>query len=384
MHKDQLLVYRKEFPILKDSVYLISNSLGAMPKKVNKYLKQYTSEWASKGVKAWEEGWWMLNNEVGNLIAPLIGAGKNQITIHTNVSLIQSIVISCLNFNKKKYKIITTDTEFPSDLYVYSLFGKALGAEVKIVKSGKALYPSTEKILNAIDNKTRLVALSHVNFKTAYKTDIKLIAEKAHKVGAIVFVDAYHSVGVMDVDVNKLGIDILTGGTLKWLCGGPGAAFLWVKPELSKILKPKITGWLAHKVPFSFQLKMNYTDTNYSFLNGTPSIPALYAAKAGPEIINKIGTKKIREKSIRQTSLIIAKALKEGYDILTPLQPELRGGTVTLNMPNAFAISKELLRRNIFIDYRENAGIRIAPHFYNTDEEIDIFFEAIREIKKNF
>lgn len=377
--KDELLKWRKEFPILKNSIYLISNSLGAMPRSVYDKMKEYAETWATRGVRAWEEQWWELNAEVGNSIAPLIGAGKNEISMHTNISSLQSILLSSFNFSKKKNRIVYSDLEFPSDMYVFEKFATNLGAELKIIKSGNAIEPPTEKILQAINDKTLVVPLSHVLFKSAYIMEVKEIVKKAHSVGAIVILDAYHSVGTIPVDVKKLGVDILIGGVLKWLCGGPGGVFLWIRPALRKKLEPKITGWLAHENPFGFEKRMKYTSGVYKFLNGTPSIPALYAAAEGPKIIGKVGVEKIREKSIHQTSLIINEAENEGYKINSPVDFRFRGGTVTLDMSDSYLISKALLKRDIIIDFRKGAGIRFAPHFYNSDDEI---FYALTELKK--
>jgi len=380
--KDELLILRDKFPILKNSTYLISNSLGAMPKSVYNRMQEYAETWANLGVKAWQEKWWQLSMETGNLIAPLIGAGKDEITMHPNVSLIQSIIVSSFNFNTKKNKVVYTDLEFPSDMYVYQKFAKSKGAEIQIIKSEDGFIPPTEKLLEAIDEKTLLVPISHVLFRNANIMNIKSIVKKAHSVGALVVLDAYHSVGTLEIDVNVLDVDILMGGVLKWLCGGPGGAFLWVKPELREKLEPEVTGWLAHKNPFAFENEMEYTNSAYRFMNGTPTIPSFYAAQEGPKIISQIGMDKIRKKSIHQTEKIIKLAEEYGYKINTPKEPELRGGTVSIDMSNALEISNQLLSKNIMIDYRPSAGIRIAPHFYNTDEEIDILFDAIIEITK--
>lgn len=381
-HTDELLKWRDEFPILKKSTYLISNSLGAMPQGVYKRMHEYADAWANLGVKAWQESWWELSLTTGNLMAPLIGAGQNEITMHPNVSLIQSIIISSFKFEGKRNKVIYTDLEFPSDMYVYQKLAKSKGAKIQIIKSEDGFTPPTEKLIEAIDENTLLVPVSHVLFRNAYKMDIKSIVEKAHSVGALVVLDAYHSVGTVEVDVNELGVDILMGGVLKWLCGGPGGAFLWVKQELREKLEPEVTGWLAHINPFAFEKEMKYTNSAYRFMNGTPTIPSFYAAQEGPKIINKIGIDKIRNKSIHQTGIIIKKAESAGYKINTPKDPNLRGGTVSIDMPNSFEISKKLSNKNIMIDFRPGTGIRIAPHFYNTDEEIDILFDAIKEIKK--
>jgi kynureninase len=249
------------------------------------------------------------------------------------------------------------------------------------VKSGDGISVSAQKIIDAIDERTLLVPVSHVLFKSAYIQDIKAITNKAHKVGATVILDAYHSVGIIPVDVQSLGVDILVGGVLKWLCGGPGGAFLWVRSSLRKKLMPKITGWFAHRYPFAFGQSMKYADDNTRFLNGTPAIPALYAAAEGPKIIKRVGIENIRAKSIHQTALIIEQAKSYGYTIVSPLDPHHRAGTVTVNVPHAYEVSRELIRKNIIVDFREGAGIRIAPHFYTSDEEL---LYAIKQINTIF
>ena len=377
---DELLTYRDLFPILKNKTYLISNSLGAMPKTVYNRMHDFAEIWATKGVNAWEEEWWELSLKVGNIIAPLIGASPNEISMHPNISTMQAILISSFNFKKKRNKVVYSNLEFPSDMYVYEKLAQNEGAKVEIYKSDDGITFPTEKVLNAIDENTLLVPISHVLFKSAYIVDVKSIVEKAHSVGALVILDAYHSVGTIEIDVKKLGVDVLIGGVLKWLCGGPGGAFLWIKPGLRNTLEPNITGWIAHKNPFAFNEKMEYADNAYRFMNGTPSIPALYSAQEGPKIVAAVGVNKIRNKSIHQTSLIISEAQKEDYRINTPLDSNVRGGTVTLDMPDSYDISKELIKRNILIDYREGAGIRLAPHFYNTDDEILFALDELKNI----
>lgn len=381
--KDELLKWREEFPILNNTTYLISNSLGAMPESVYDKMHEYSNIWATRGVRAWEECWWELNSVVGNIIAPLVGAGSNEISMHVNISLLQSIILSSFDFKSDKNEIVYSNLEFPSEMYVFEKFATKLGAKVKVVESEDFVIPSTEKILEAINERTMLVPVSHVLFKSAYIMDIKAIVEKAHSVGAYVILDTYHSTGTISVDVKELGVDILIGGVLKWLCGGPGGIFLWIEPSLRAKLEPAITGWVAHSNPFAFEEKMNYTQDVYKFLNGTPTIPALYSSQEGPKIVNKVGIDKIRKKSIHQTSLIIDIAQKEGYKINSPLDANKRGGTVTIDMPDSYLISKELLNRNIIVDYRKDAGIRIAPHFYSSDDEILFAMDELKKIIQN-
>ena len=380
MKTDSLLKWRKEFPILERSTYLISNSLGAMPRSVYIKMNEFAETWATRGVRAWGDSWWEMSITVGDVIAPLIGVTPGDVSMHTNVSLLQTMLISCFDFSGRRNKVVLTAMEFPSVMYVYERFARAQGAQLKIVKSSDGIIIPIESLLDSIDDKTLLVPISHVLFKSAYIQNIREITEKAHKHGAIVILDAYHSVGIMPVDVRELGVDILVGGVLKWLCGGPGGAFLWVRPSLQKKLYPRVTGWFAHSEPFAFETKMRYSDTATRFLNGTPSIPSLYAAAEGPKIISKVGINNIRAKSQHQTSLLIQQATEYGFTVLTPTELKLRGGTVTISVPHAYEVSRELLRQEIIVDYRKGAGIRIAPHFYNNDEEVCFAVDEIQRI----
>ena len=214
---DSLLRWRKEFPIVHQSTYLISNSLGAMPRRVYGALREYAETWATRGVRAWSDSWWELSVTAGDTIAPLIGAKPGEVSMHTNISQLQAMLISCFNFSSKRNKVVYTDMEFPSVMYVYQQFAKSLSANLRIVRSDDGITIPTKKVIDAIDNKTLIVPISHVLFKSAFIQDVRAITEKARACGAIVILDAYHSVGTIPVDVNRLGVDILVGGELKWL-----------------------------------------------------------------------------------------------------------------------------------------------------------------------
>jgi kynureninase len=378
---DDLLRWRSEFPILGETTYLISNSLGAMPRSVYKKMNHYAEIWATRGVRAWEEEWWEMPVKVGDLIAPLIGANAGEVSMHQNVSLLQAVLISCFDFRGKRNKVVYSDMEFPSVTYVYEQLARERGGRIETVYSEDGVVVPLEKLLAAIDERTLLVPISHVLFKSAYIQNVKAIVEKAQRVGATVILDAYHSVGTIPVDVKELEVDILVGGVLKWLCGGPGAAFLYVRPGLRQKLQPKITGWMAHPRPFDFEVgHMEYREDAYRFLNGTPSIPTLYAAQEGPKIIREVGIENIRAKSIHQTSRLIALADELGFKVNSPRKPEERAGTVSVDVPNGEKVAQELLRRNILIDYRPKAGIRIAPHFYTKDEELEIVMGEMKSL----
>ncbi len=378
---DPLLTWRSEFPILSDCTYLISNSLGAMPKSVYDSLKAYADTWATRGVRAWGDLWWELNGKVGDKIAPLMGAPQGSVLIHQNASIANSILLSGLDFElPQRNKVVVCDMDFPSDVYVLRQWLPEY-YQVEMIRSHDGITIDTDELLDAIDEHTRLVSLSHVLFRSAYIMPVESIVEKAHRVGAQVLLNGYHSVGVIPVDVTALDVDFYIGGTLKWLCGGPGGVFMYVRPDLLPTITPKVTGWFAHQQPFAFDIEhFILREDAYRLMNGTPGIASLYAIQPGIDIINQVGVKAIREKSIRQTALLIELAEQYGYEIVSPRSPQQRAGTVTVNPPHAYEVSRELLARNIVIDYRAKAGIRIAPHFYNSDAEIHLVIKTIAEI----
>jgi kynureninase len=219
-----------------------------------------------------------------------------------------------------------------------------------------------------------------VLFRSAYIMDVARIARHAHAMGALVSLDAFHSVGVIPVDVRAIGADFLTGGVLKWLCGGPGGCFIWAAPEVTERQAPALTGWLAHDRPFAFADEMNHTHGAARWLAGTPAIPALYAAIEGPRIVTRAGIGAIREKSMRQTARLIQLADERGYTVTAPRDPARRGGTVAFDVPHAAEVSQELLVRDVVIDYRPGAGIRVAPHFYTSDDEVERVVAEVDDI----
>ena len=382
---DQLLALREEFPILSTCTYLISNSLGAMPRGVYDKLKEYADTWATLGVRAWGTSafdnptWWNIKGAVGDQIAPLMGAPKGSVLVHENASIANSILLSSLDFSDtKRNKIVVSDMDFPSD--VYTLQAMLPQMEIVTVRTHDGITLDTDELLDAIDERTRLVSLSHVLFKSAYIIPAAEIIAKAHKVGAQVLLNGYHSVGIIPVDVTALNVDFYIGGTLKWMCGGPGGVFMYIRPDLLKGLQPKITGWFAHAKPFAFQEQMELREDAYRLANGTPAIAALYAIQPGIEVLTQVGIDAIRAKSIRQTNLIVELADAAGYEVISPRLNAQRAGTVTVRPREAYAISRELIARNIVVDYREGAGIRIGAHFYNSDDEIRLTMQTIADI----
>lgn len=376
MSSDPLLQWRAEFPILDRTVYMISHSLGAMPRRTRDRLKQYADEWDTRGIRAWEEGWWEMPVTIGDLIGRIIGAGHGEVVMQQNVSICQAIVAGCFDWSAKRNKIVTEDMNFPSNLYIYQQSGARL---VRVPSSDRITVP-LDRMLAAIDEETALVSVSHVLFRSSYIQDLAEITKRTHQMGAMIVADLYQSAGTVPVNVRELGVDFATGGSVKWLCGGPGAGYLYVRRDLWPRLRPRVTGWAAHRDPFAFSIEHDYDPGVARFLNGTPNIPAMYAARSGYEIINEVGVENIRAKSLRQTARLIEHAEDAGFRVNSPKNPAERGGTVVIDVPNGYEVTKELSRRDFLVDYRPGAGIRVAPHFYSKDEELDLTVREIRSI----
>jgi kynureninase len=378
---DPLLAWRKEFPILEKTVYMVSHSLGAMPRGVYQKMQEYAEMWATRGIRAWAEGWWEMPLTVGDKIGRIIGADPGEVVMHQNVSVCQSLVLSCFEPTPQRRKIVYSNLNFPSVMYVYEAHARNGNLQIHMVESEDGITVSLEKMLAAIDEQTLLVPISHVLFKSSYLQDAKAIIDRAHEVGAYVVLDTYQSAGTVPFSVKELDVDFVTGGSVKWLCGGPGAGYLYVRPDLRSRLEPKTTGWQAHAEPFAFEPgPIRYAEDHFRFLHGSPHIPCLYAAQSGYDIINEIGVARIREKSMRQTNYLIESALERGWRVPVPRDAQRRGGAVIIDVENGAAVVKELLRREVLVDYRPGAGIRIAPHFYTKDEELDLTLNEIQKI----
>ena len=377
----ELISYRNQFPILERAVYLINHSLGAMPRQTYDRLHEYADLWATRGIRAWAEGWWEMPVTTGDKIGRIIGADPGSVVMHQNVSICQALILSCFDLTGPRNKIVYEALNFPSVMYVYEAHARAAGAQIVEVPSDDGLTIDTQRMVDAIDDRTLLVPISHVLFKSAYLQDVKAVVEKAHRVGALVVLDVYQSAGTVPFSVKELEVDFATGGSVKWLCGGPGAGFLYVRPDLQSRLEPKVTGWAAHRAPFAFEPgEIDYAQDIHRFLHGSPSIPALYAAESGYDLINEIGVERIRARSIQMTSRLIELADEQGWKVNAPREAARRGGSVIVEVPYAGEVVRELAARDLLVDFRPGAGIRIGPHFFNTDQELEAVVEEVKNI----
>ena len=362
--------YRERFPILADTTYLINHSLGAMPAAAEERVAEYARTWKTRGIRAWAEGWWTMPLTVGDQVGRIIGAAPGTTVMHQNVAVAEAIVLSCFRPVGSRNRVVYERGNFPSVRYLYQA-----QPELEVV-----VCDSDEEVVAAIDERTLLVPVTHVLFKTAEIQDVDAIVRAAHAAGAHVVLDAYQSAGIVPLDVSSLGVDFAVGGSVKWLCGGPGNGWLYVRPDLAERLEPTFMGWQAHARPFAFEPELEYAEGVARFLTGTPNVPALYAGTAGYDVIEEVGVAAIRENSVRQTSLLIALLDERGLDVASPRDPARRGGTVSVRVPDFEAVHRELAERQILCDFRPETGIRLGPHFFTTDDELRFVVDQIAEI----
>ena len=376
---DPLLRWRDEFPILDRCTYLVSHSLGAMPQRARRHLAQFADEWDHRGVRAWHEGWWDIGRRTGDLLAPTLGAPAGSITMHQNATVAQAIAASCVSFDGRRRRVLLQDLDFPTNHYLYEGF-RRFGAEPVYVPSDDTVTAPIGRLVEAIDDHTALVPISLVLFRSGALQDVAPVVERAHRVGAMVVLDVYQAAGTVPLDLAALGVDFAVGGSVKWLCGGPGAGYLYVRPDLVAELRPSVVGWAGHAAPFGFETgAIRYAGSIERFQSGTPNVPALYSARAGYEIVAEIGVPAIREKSLRLTRRLMDAAARRGWRLNTPADDDARGGSVVIDVPDSPAVAERLIAADVIVDHRPNAGIRVAPHFYNSEADIDRAIEVMDE-----
>lgn len=376
--------WRREFPILASTTYLVNHSLGAMPARAVEKLREFTEQWATRGVRAWGEGWWDSPVAVGNVLAQVMNAPKDTVVMHQNVSVIQSLVASCFDFSGRRNKVVYTDQNFPTNMYVWEGC-KKLGARVHCVPTD-GITVDTARLLEAIDEETLIVPISHVTYKSHFIQDAKAIQKRAKEVGALVLLDTYQSLGTVPVDVQDLGVDMVCGGSVKWLCGGPGAGYLYVRPDLIPKLEPRITGWAAHAAPFAFETgPQRYAEGIRRMLHGSPAVASFVTATAGYELAIECGVQNIRAWSVKLSEGLRRNLIEAGFKINSPERSDQRGGTLTVGLAseeNGPAFVRALEARGILVDHRPGAGIRVSPHYYTLEDELDEFVEAMRELRE--
>lgn len=374
--------HRNEFPTLASGIHLLSHSLGPVPRAARESMLAYYDAWEHHTSEdAWATSWWELSRRVGDRIARLLGGAAGSVQIQPNASIALATAASCFDFKSgSRKKVVTTALDFPSMEYFWD-GQRQIGAIIEVVPSNDGISVSLDRILEAIDSETCLVAIAHTSYRSSYRVDVPAIVKRAHEQGALVLLDVYQSAGVMELHAAEWNIDFLIGGTIKWLCGGPSSGYLYVRPDLQRDLRPRLTGWVAHDSPFDFaHAPMRYAKSVRRFAQGTPSIPALYSAIPGIDIIESVGIADIASESQRRTQLMIDFASERGWTINTPRENDRRGGSVMIGVPDAKTMVEHLAEKKVFVDWRPEAGLRISPHFFNTDEEVREALHILAEL----
>ncbi len=372
--------WREQFPILSDSTYLVSHSMGAAPLRAREALETYWNQWASDGPEAWEQ-WLPRIGEIADGIGAIVGAPPGSVFLGPNVSVLQAALGSCIDFGAQRNEVVYEALQFPSITYVWREWER-YGAVNKIVASPDGRTIPTQDIVDAISEKTAIAVISHAYYVSGALADLEAIQDRCRHVGALLCVDAYQTTGIVPYDVRALDLDIVTGGSHKWLCGGPGCGWIYVRPSLAQELRPALTGWMAHERPFAFEAApVVYASSMYRFGHGTPTIPGYVVAAPGHEIIRAIGVPQIREHNVRLTDRVAAMALERGLRVNTPLQAERRTGWIGIDFDGSEAACRKLIERRVFLDYRPNCGIRVGPHFYTTDDDVTAFFAELDAVR---
>jgi len=380
---DSLLGFRERFPILETCTYLASHSLGAVPRRAEDALREYYREWAELGITAWDGPWWQAVLDFQEDIGRVLGAQGSSVAPMLNVTRAMAAVASCFDWRGERNKIVTTAMEFTTTRPFLTGLERE-GAELVVVPSDDGVTVDPERVAAAIDERTRLVVCSHVFFRSGALMDLKRVAAAAREHGAYALGDGYQTAGCVPIDVKDLGVDFYVGGCHKWLCGGPGAGFLYVRPGLIGELRPRLTGWFGLKDPFSYDPGPGGLDLSegiHRLLAGTPNIPGLYAAREGVRAVLEAGIDRVRERSKAMTSRVAAEAGSVGIEVRSPAEADARSGMVCLQFEGSEAATAALNERGVVVDWRPDCGLRVSPHFYTSDAELDRFFSELASVR---
>ena len=378
----ELATYRSQYPILAETTYMNSNSMGAMPARAREAIGSYFDRWQHEGVEAWGP-WQSFINETADTVARLLGGLPGHTTLNQNVAFFQAQVASALDLSGPKNKVVSEALMFPNVLYVWDGFCRQAGGELHLVPSDDGINVPTERILAAIDERTALVTVSHAIYVSGALLDIHAICKRAHEVGALVMVDVYQTLGTVPIDVQSWDADIVVGGSHKWLCGGPGTCFMYVRPDIAPQLSPAITGWMAHADPFAFApAPIELSDGPWRFMGGTPSVPAYYVAREAYRNLEEITIPRIRAHNLALSQTVIARADEAGLTVHSPRSDDARAGFVAIEFPGSEAASKTLIAEHYKHDWRPACGVRVGPHFYSTEAEVHRFMDRVVQLAK--
>jgi kynureninase len=373
---------RDRFPTLATSTYLVSHSMGAPPAAARLALDAYWSDWVADGPEAWER-WLPAMLEVADNLGRIFNAPAGSVSLTPNVSLSQAAIGSALDFSGQRNEVVIEALQFPTVTYVWDAW-RRFGARVVEIPSDDGHTMSTDRICSAIGGRTAAVVLSHAAYVSGSVIDVAAIGARCRETGALFVLDAYQTTGVYPYDVTSFDVDLVVGGSHKWLCGGAGCGFIYVRPGLRDSLSPAVTGWMAHAEPFAFEAApIRLAATAHRWNTGTPTVPGYLAARPGHDAILEIGIANVRAHNLRLTDALAEGALARGFAVPTPLEHERRSGWIGMDFPAADRATKALIARRVFVDYRPGCGIRVSPHFYTSDDEIETFFRTLDEVRRH-
>ncbi len=362
--------------MLARRTYLASHTLGAMHRGTRERLAAYTDLWAEQGVVAWET-WAPHVVAVADLVGSIVGAPPGTTVLRQNVADLLGDVVTALDWSGPRNRVVTDALDWPGSLHTFSQLHR-LGAEAVVVPAEPdGVNFDLQRLLDAVDRRTRLVYVSHVLFRTSTVVDVAAVARRAHEVGALVVVDGYQAAGTLPVDVVALDVDLYVGGSVKYLCGGPGNGWMYAAPHVSEQLQPVTTGWFGQRAPFAFDPVNDYGSGVSRFAGGTPGVPAAYAAEPAYRALAEIGATAVRERSLSLTTPLLEGALERGWTVRTPHEPERRGGHVTFDPGDSARVHDALIARGVVVDHRPGVGLRASPHFYNTLDEVHVLLAEV-------
>lgn len=363
---DDLLDRRADYPVLARSTYLASHTLGAMHRGSAQRLQAYADLWAEQGVVAWEQ-WVPEVMRVADVVGSLVGAPAGTTVLRQNVADLLGDVIGGLDWRGSRNRVVTSSLEWPGSLHTWSQVDRWGGEAVVVPGTPDGVFLDLEAMLAAIDERTLVVECSHVLFRSSALNDVQPLIDKAHEVGALAIVDGYQAAGTVPVDVVAMGVDVYVGGSVKYLSGGPGNGWMYVRPGLE--LRPVTTGWFGQRAPFGFDPENHYAEGTGRFQGGTPGVPAHYAAGPAYEALAEIGVERVRERSQSMTQPLLESALERGFTVRSPHDPAQRGGHVTIDPGDSERVHDVLHAQGFVVDHRPGVGIRVSPHFYNSLDE---------------
>jgi kynureninase len=364
--------------VLSAKAYLISASLGPVSTRSRSLLDGYLDVWAAEGAPdvVWMEHVFPAIRRLKATFAALAGCGADELAVTTNISIALSTIASALD-PAARPKVVLSELDFPTDGHVW-IAQRRRGVEIEWLRSPDGLTIPLQEYDRAIDDRTGVVMVNRVLYRSSALVDAKAVCAMARERGALSFVDDYHGAGIVPLDLHDLGCDLYTAGVLKWLCGGPGLAFLYARRDLLPALEPSVTGWFATRDPFSFDTRhLEYHPSARRLEHGTPPAPVVFLAQGGLDVISEVGVERIRARQGELTDHVIARADAAGLAVRTPRDRAARGGVVNVGVgPRAEAICHALLARDVCTDHRGD-GLRISPHFFNTEADVDRCFDEL-------